>query len=39
MGMNQEIYPKKIDKDKINILNNEYRFGDPSLMIKKNTSF
>ena len=39
MGMNQEIYPKSIDKDKINILNNEYRFGDPSLIDKEKYFF
>ncbi len=39
MGMNQKIYPKTIDKDKINILNNEYRFGDPSLIEKEKYFF
>ncbi len=39
MGMNQEIYPKTIVKDKINILNNEYRFGDPSLIDKEKYFF
>ena len=39
MGMNQIIYPKAIDRDKINILNNEYRFGDPSLIDKEKYLF
>ncbi len=39
MGMNQKIYPKAIDRDKINILNNEYRFGDPSLIDKEKYLF
>ena len=39
MGMNQKVYPKIIDKDKINILNNEYRFEDPSLIDKEKYFF
>ena len=39
MGMNQIIYPKAIDRDSINILNNEYRFGDPSPIDKEKYLF
>ncbi len=39
MGMNQKIYPKTFDRDKINILNNEFRFGDPSLIDKEKYLF
>ena len=35
MGMNQIIYPKALYRDNINILNNKYRFGDPSLIDKE----
>jgi len=39
MGMNQKIYPRAIDRDKINILNNKYIFGDPSLIDKEKYLF
>lgn len=39
MGMNHKIYPKAVNRDKINILNNEYRFGDPSIIDKEKYLF
>ena len=39
MGMNQISYPRVINRDSINILNNEHRFGDPSFIDKEKYLF
>ena len=39
MGMNQISFPRKVRKDNINLLNNEYKFGDPSLVDKEKYFF
>ncbi len=39
MGMNHNLYPRKIYKDNINFLSNKYLFGDPNLVEKEKYIF
>ena len=39
MGMNQIVYPRNINRENFNLINNQFRFGDPSLIDKEKYLF